>query len=219
MIDRFRDRTEAGRLLAERLTEYTNAPDTLVLALPRGGVPVAYEIARALHLPLDICLTRKLGVPGRKELAMGAIGQGGIRVINESIVEDLGLSERAIERVAREEAIELERRDRLYRGDRPLPAIEGKTILLVDDGIATGATLKAAILTLQARDPRSIVVAVPVAPAETRYQLEELVDRVVCVLEPEALMAISAWYDDFSQTSDGEVRELLAGANRSGASD
>lgn len=219
MTDRFRDRTEAGRLLAERLTEYANAPDTLVLALPRGGVPVAYEIARALHLPLDICLTRKLGVPGRKELAMGAIGQGGIRVINESIVEDLGVSEQAIERVARSEEIELERRDRLYRGDRPLPAIEGKTVLLVDDGIATGATLKAAILTLQARDPRSIVVAVPVAPAEIRDRLEESVDRVVCVLEPEALMAISAWYDDFSQTGDGEVRELLAAANRSGTSE
>jgi predicted phosphoribosyltransferase len=214
MTYRFRDRTEAGRLLRDRLTRYANDPDTLVLALPRGGVSVAFEIARDLNLPLDVCITRKLGVPGRKELAMGAIGRGGIRVINESIIEDLHLSEEAIDRVAREEEIELERREHLYRGDRPFPEIAGKTVILVDDGIATGATLKAAILTLKSRDPRSLVVAVPVGHPEICEQLEEYVDRLICISKPESLNSISLWYDDFSQTSDEEVRDLLGEANR-----
>jgi putative phosphoribosyl transferase len=210
---RFRDRKQAGQLLSDCLKGYARNRDTLVLALPRGGVPVAFEIARALNLPLDVCLVRKLGVPGRKELAMGAIGQGGIRVINESIVEDLHVSRAAIAKVAEEEEIELARRDHLYRGDRPLPDIAGKTVILVDDGIATGATLKAAILTLKARHPRSIVLAVPVAPPEVCYQLEEWVDQVICLSQPETLQSISLWYDDFAQTRDEEVTELLAKAN------
>jgi putative phosphoribosyl transferase len=210
---RFRDRKQAGKLLSDRLKRYARNRDTLVLALPRGGVPVAFEIARALNLPLDVCLVRKLGVPGRKELAMGAIGQGGIRVINESIVEDLHVSRAAIAQVAEEEEIELARRDHLYRGERPLPDVAGKTVILVDDGIATGATLKAAILTLKARHPRSIVLAVPVAPPEVCYQLEEWVDQVICLSQPETLQSISLWYDDFAQTNDEEVTELLAKAN------
>jgi putative phosphoribosyl transferase len=208
------NRTEAGQLLASRLTEYANDRETLVLALPRGGVPVAFEIAKALNLPLDICLVRKLGVPKQKELAMGAIGQQGIRVLNESVVHDLHLSEEMIEQVTHEETRELDRRDRLYRGDRPLPEIAGKTVILVDDGIATGATLKAAILTLKRQNPRAIVVAVPVAHPDICHRLAEWVDRVVCLSKPESLQSISLWYEDFSQTSDREVRDLLAEASR-----
>ena len=205
-----KDRRSAGRLLASYLTEYTNSARALVLALPRGGVPIAFEIAQRLHLPLDLCLVRKLGVPERKELAFGAIGQNGVRVINESIVEDLHLSEAMMERVAKEEMIELERRDRLYRGERPFPSLTGKTIILVDDGIATGATIKAAILTLKAGNPAAIIIAVPIAPLEVCEQLEKLVDRVICLHKPYELRSISLWYEDFSQTSDEEVQTLLS---------
>jgi putative phosphoribosyl transferase len=210
-----KDRRLAGKLLANRLTEYANCANALVLALPRGGVPVAFEIAQELNLPLEVCLVRKLGVPEHKELAFGAIGQNGLRVINESIVEDLHLSEATIEQVAQGETLELNRRDRLYRGDRPFAAVAGKTIILVDDGIATGATIKAAILTLKAQNPATIIVAVPVAPPEVCYQLGELVDRVICLHKPYELRSISLWYEDFSQTSDQEVRTLLAAADQS----
>jgi predicted phosphoribosyltransferase len=210
-----KDRRSAGKLLASQLREYTNSAEAIVLALPRGGAPVAFEIAQELHLPLDICLVRKLGVPGHKELAFGAIGQQGIRVINESVVQDLHLSETTIKQVAQEEAIELERRDRLYRGDRPLPILTGKTVILVDDGIATGATLKAAILTLKVQHPTTIIIAVPVAPPDVCYQLGKLVDRVICLYKPDELRSISLWYEDFSQTSDQEVGTLLAIADQS----
>jgi predicted phosphoribosyltransferase len=211
----FKDRRSVGKMLAGHLTEYANSARALVLALPRGGVPIAFEIAQELHLPLDVCLVRKLGVPGRKELAFGAIGQKGVRVINESIVEDLQLSETMIEGVAKEEMIELERRDRLYRGERAFPIVTGKTIILVDDGIATGATIKAAILTLKAQNPAAMIIAVPVAPPEVCYQLGKLVDRVICLHKPYELRSISLWYEDFSQTSDEEVQTLLATADRS----
>lgn len=210
-----KDRRSAGRLLASRLTEYTNSEGVLVLALPRGGVPIAFEIAQELHLPLDVCLVRKLGVPWRRELAFGAIGQNGVQVINESIVEDLHLSEAMIAGVVKQEMIELERRNRLYRGLRPFPCVTGKTVILVDDGIATGATIKAAILTLKAQNPAAIVIAVPIAPPEVCYQLEKLVDRVICLHKPYELGSISLWYEDFSQTSDEEVQTLLASLDSS----
>jgi predicted phosphoribosyltransferase len=210
-----KDRRSAGKLLTSQLREYAYSAEAIVLALPRGGVPVAFEIAQALHLPLDVCLVRKLGVPRYKELAFGAIGQQGIRVINESVVQDLHLSETTIEQVAQEEAIELERRDRLYRGDRPLPILTGKTVILVDDGIATGATIKAAILTLKVQHPTTIIIAVPVASPDVCYQLGKLVDRVICLYKPDELGSISLWYEDFSQTSDQEVGILLAIAHQS----
>jgi putative phosphoribosyl transferase len=210
-----KDRRSAGKMLASHLTEYANNARALVLALPRGGVPIAFEIAQELNLPLDVCLVRKLGVPGRRELAFGAIGQKGVRVINESIVEDLHLSEAMIEGVAKEEMLELERRDRLYRGERPFPVVAGKTIILVDDGIATGATIKAAILTLKAQNPAAMIIAVPVAPPEVCYQLGKLVEGVICLHKPYELRSISLWYEDFSQTSDEEVQTLLATADRS----
>lgn len=209
MTNRFRDRTEAGRLLAAQLADYANCPDVLVLGLPRGGVPVAYEVARALNVPLDICLVRKLGVPTNRELAMGAIGMGGVITINHEVVRLLGISQPSIERVAAQEQQELERRDRLYRGNRPFPDVQNRTVILVDDGIATGSTVRAAIATLRQHQPRSIVVAVPVAPLSTRQELETEVDDVVCLKTPEFLQAISLWYEEFRQTTDEEVRRLL----------
>ncbi len=207
----FRNRTEAGRLLAKRLKpNYANRSDVLVLGLPRGGVPVAFEVARVLHAPLDICIVRKLGVPGHKELAMGAIAPRGIMVLNEELVRSLRISQKAIEEVATKEQQELERRDRVYRGDRPVPDLSHRTIILVDDGIATGSTIKAAISTIKQQQPERIIVAVPVAPPDVCKELTEEVDEVVCLLTPEWLSAISLWYDDFSPTTDAEVRHLLA---------
>ncbi len=210
----FENRTEAGRLLAAKLTDYTNRPDVIVLALPRGGVPVASEIAQQLNLPLDVCLVRKLGVPGRKELAMGAIASRGVRIINHEVVDWLHLSPDVIEQVAQNEQQELERRDLLYRQNRPLPEIRDRTIILVDDGIATGATLKAAIATLQQQQPKAIVVAVPLAPPTTCQTLTTEVERVVCLRTPDPLHSISLWYQDFSQTTDEEVQQLLALASQ-----
>lgn len=212
------NRSEAGQLLAARLMAYANRADVLVLALPRGGVPVAFEIAQQLHLPLDVCLVRKLGAPGRKELAMGAIASGGVRVINQDVVDWLHVSPDSIAEVAQREQQELERRDRAYRGERPFPIIEGRTIILVDDGIATGSTIEAAIVTLQQQHPNTIIVAVPVAPPTECQVLENQVDRVICLKQPENLHSISLWYEDFSQTSDEEVRSLLDRANRELAS-
>jgi putative phosphoribosyl transferase len=207
----FRNRTEAGRLLAKRLkATYANRLDVLVLGLPRGGVPVAFEVAKVLNAPLDICLVRKLGVPGHQELAMGAIATGGIMVINEEVVRSLRISQIAIEQVAARERQELERRERVYRGDRPTPDLSHRTIILIDDGIATGSTLKAALSTIKQQQPEHIVVAVPVAPPDVYTELKSEVDEVVCLLTPEWLCSISLWYEDFSPTTDEEVRYLLA---------
>jgi predicted phosphoribosyltransferase len=206
---RFRDRFEAGRRLAAALKHYQGRPNLLVLALPRGGVPVAYELAKALHAPLDLMLVRKLGVPGHEELAMGAIASGGIRVISEDVVRALGISDRAIATIAAHEEHELKRRERAYRGDRPPPQVQGKTVILVDDGLATGSTMRAAVAALKAQQPERLVVAVPVAAPETCEALRKEVDEVVCALAPEPFLAVGQWYQDFSQITDDEVRELL----------
>ncbi|HIK43937.1 MAG TPA: phosphoribosyltransferase [Leptolyngbyaceae cyanobacterium M65_K2018_010] len=206
----FNDRTEAGRLLATQLGDYAQRPNVLVLALPRGGVPVAFEVARALQVPLDICLVRKLGVPGHSELAMGAIASGGVRVLNYDVVSSLGISSRTIDEVAAKELRELQRRDRAYRGDRPPPVIQDQMVILIDDGIATGATMRAAIAVLKSQHPQQIIVAIPVAPAETCQVLRQEVDRVVCLATPAPFYAIGLWYDNFAQTTDEEVCGLLA---------
>lgn len=204
-----RDRAEAGRLLASNLTEYANRSDVLVLGLPRGGVPVAYEIARALEAPLDVWLVRKLGVPGNKELAMGAIGLGGAIVFSEDLVESWGISESAIAQVVAREKEELARRDRVYRGARPLPEIRDRTVILVDDGIATGSTMAAAITSLKPHHPAAIVVAAPVMPPSAFERLQARVDKVVCPIQPDPFYFLGFWYDDFSATRDEEVCELL----------
>ncbi|MGH2414399.1 MAG: phosphoribosyltransferase [Microcystaceae cyanobacterium] len=201
-------------MLAYKLAAYANFTDVLVLALPRGGVPVAFEIAKSLSIPLDICLVRKLGVPGRKELAMGAIATGGVKVVNEDVVDWLHISPDVIDEVATKEQQELERRDREYRGDRPAPDVRHRTIILVDDGAATGSTLQAAIAALKQQQPKAIIVAVPVASALTCEELKAEVDKVFCLYEPDPLHSISLWYEDFSQTTDEEVRYLLAEAAR-----
>ncbi len=210
MKARFRDRTQAGRELAARLTLYANRSDALVLALPRGGVPVAYEIAKALNLPLDICLVRKLGVPGHKELAMGAIASGGVRVLNYDVISWLAIADKTLEHVAARELRELQRRDRAYRGDRPQPEIRDRTIILVDDGLATGATMRAALRVLQQQHPKAIVIAIPVAPRSGCQALETEVDKLVCLATPEPFYAIGLWYENFAQTTDEQVRNLLA---------
>jgi putative phosphoribosyl transferase len=215
----FRDRRDAGRRLAEALSAYAGRGDTIVLALPRGGVPVGYEVARALGAPLDVYLVRKLGVPGHEELAMGAIATGGVRIVNQSVRRSLGLTEADVEAVAAEEAAELARRERLYRGDRPPPDVRGRTAILVDDGLATGSSMRAAVAALRQQGPARIVVAVPVAARETRDALAREVDDVVCVLTPGDFYAVGLWYEDFSQTTDAEVRDLLqrAAAERDAA--
>jgi predicted phosphoribosyltransferase len=205
----FRDRREAGRLLAEKLSVYANRPDVIVLALPRGGVPVAYEVARALNVPLDVFPVRKLGVPGHDELAMGAIAPGGVRILNDEVVRALGIPDYSIDAVAAKEQQELTRRERLYRGDRPPPEVRGKTVLLVDDGLATGATMLAAIKALRQQEARRIVVAVPIASPETCDQMRGHVDDIICAVTPEPFYAVGLWYENFSQTSDEEVRDLL----------
>jgi putative phosphoribosyl transferase len=204
----FKDREEAGRILANRLTKYADQTP-IVLGLPRGGVPVAFEVAKALKAPLDVYVVRKLGVPGHEELAMGAIASGDVRVLNQPVVEDLRISEAAIETETRKEQEELKRRELLYRGKRPPLDVSNRTVVLVDDGIATGSTIKAAIAALKKQKAGRIVVAVPVAPASTIDELKTEVDEVICVSTPEFFYAISLWYDEFPQTSDEEVRELL----------
>lgn len=213
MNRQFRDRTEAGQLLARKLTAYANRSDVMVLALPRGGVPVAFEVAKALRVPLDICLVRKLGVPGRQELAMGAIAKEDVLVIDKEILEWLSIPREVIEQVATIERQELQRRDRIYRGNRSIPNVQRRTVILVDDGIATGSTMRAAIATLRQQQPAQIVVAVPVAPASTCRDLTTEVEKVVYVLAPEAIGSISCWYSNFSQTTDEEVCSLLAQAH------
>jgi erythromycin esterase-like protein/predicted phosphoribosyltransferase len=206
----FRDRREAGRLLAEKLAPYSNRPDVLVLALPRGGVPVAYEVARALGAPLDVFIVRKLGVPGYEELAMGAVATGGVRVLNDQIVDRLGIPDYLIDAVAAREQQELSRRERLYRGGRPPPDVRGRAVILVDDGLATGATMHAAIQALRQQQPSRIVVAVPTASPETCAQMRAEVDDVICAITPEPFHGVGLWYQDFTQTTDEEVREVLA---------
>jgi len=210
----FRDRTEAGQYLAEKLTPYADRPDVLVLALPRGGVPVAYEVARALRAPLDVFLVRKLGVPGYEELAMGAIASGGVSVLNEQVVDGLGIPEDVIRAVAAEEGRELERRERAYRGDRPAPEVRDHTVILVDDGLATGASMRAAVAALRRLGPARLIVAVPVGARETCSELGREADEVICARTPEPFRAVGLWYADFSQTTDEEVRDLLERAAR-----
>ena len=211
----FRDRTDAGRRLAERLGEYAGRPGVLVLALPRGGVPVAFEVARALGAPLDVFLVRKLGVPGHEELAMGAIASGGVRVVNEAVVRELGIGGEVLDAVAGRERAELERRERAYRGERPAPEVRARDVILVDDGLATGSTMRAAALAVLRQEPERVVVAAPVAARATCAELLAEVDEVVCAATPEPFFGVGRWYEDFSQTTDEEVRELLARARGS----
>jgi predicted phosphoribosyltransferase len=205
----FRDRREAGRLLAAKLTAYANRPDVIVLALPRGGVPVADEVARALGAPLDVFVVRKLGVPGSEELAMGAVATGGVRVLNDQLVNRLGIPDHLIDAVAVREGQELARRERLYRGGRPLLDVRDRTVILVDDGLATGATMHAAIAALRQLHPARIVVAVPTASPETCEEMRAEVDDVICAITPEPFQAVGRWYQDFAQTTDEEVQDLL----------
>ena len=209
---RFRDRAHAGKVLAERLEGYAGRPRLLVLGLPRGGVPVAFEVAQALDAPLDVFVVGKLGVPGHEELAMGALTSGGVRVLNDDAVQGLGIDEAAIARAAAAEGTELERRERAYRGDRGPIDVAGRTVILVDDGLATGSTMRAAVHAVRALGPERLVVAVPVAARQTCEQLRVEVDELVCAYTPEPFHAVGLWYDDFTQTSDDEVRDLLARA-------
>jgi putative phosphoribosyl transferase len=212
MSIQFRNRTQAGQQLAARLALYADRKDVLVLGLPRGGVPVAYQIAKLLNLPLDVFLVRKLGVPGFEELAFGAIASGGTRVLNPDIVAELKLSKNEIEQVAATAQLELERRERLFRGERPTPAIKGRTVIVVDDGLATGATMEAAVRALRSRAPAKIIVATPVAAAQAIRQLKPKVDEIVCLITPVGLYAISIWYKEFPQITEEQVRGLLAQA-------
>jgi predicted phosphoribosyltransferase len=211
---RFQDRYEAGRLLAEELRDYAGRGDVLVVALPRGGVPVGYEVARVLRAPLDAMQVRKLGVPGHEELAMGAIASGGVRIVSENVVEALRIPERVIATVAAAEAQELERRERIYREGRLFPDVRGRTVILVDDGLATGSTMRAAAAALRSLGAARLVAAVPVAPKESCDALRDVVDDVVCARMPERFLAVGEWYEDFSQTSDEEVSELLRRGQR-----
>jgi predicted phosphoribosyltransferase len=208
-LQQYADREAAGLDLAARLGHYAGRDDVVVLALPRGGVPVAYQIALALDVPLDVFLVRKLGVPSHDELAMGAIASGGVRVLNDDVVRWYGITSRTIDEVAAREQIELERREREYREGRASLELQGRTVILVDDGLATGSTMKAAIQAVAAHIPARTVVAVPVGAPETCRELARLSDEVVCARTPEPFSAVGLWYRDFSQTTDEEVRELL----------
>jgi putative phosphoribosyl transferase len=205
----FRDRVEAGQVLASRLLTYADRPGVVVLALPRGGVPVAYQVASALNASLDVFLVRKLGAPGHEELAIGAIASGGVRVLNDDLVRYLGLDAHVIDRIATREARELARREREYRGDRPPVDVGGRTVILIDDGLATGATMRAAAEAVRAQHPARLIVAVPVAAKTACDEFRPLVDEVVCARTPEPFEAVGLWYTNFSQTSDEEVRSLL----------
>jgi putative phosphoribosyl transferase len=209
---RFRNRTEAGRVLAEKLKAYAGRSDVLILALPRGGVPVAYEVAMSLKATLDVFLVRKLGVPGHEELAMGAIASGGVRVLNQSVVDSLRIPSEVIDEVAAREQQELARREQAYRGDRPAREARDHISILIDDGLATGSTMRAAAMALRKQQPAYITVAVPAAAARTCDEFRSEVDEVICAITPEPFYAVGLWYEDFSQTSDEEVRDLLARA-------
>jgi putative phosphoribosyl transferase len=211
---RFRDRREAGRILAQELLQYANRPDVIILALPRGGVPVAYEVALALNAPLDVFIVRKLGLPANEELAIGAIASGGVRVLNEDLIRALYIPAEVIELVAQRELQELQRRERLYRGDRHPPDIHDRTVILVDDGLATGASMRAAVAALRAQKPNRIVVAVPTSAPETCDALAAEVDEIVCAITPEPFLGVGRWYEDFSQTTDEGVRLFLQDVER-----
>ena len=208
-MTRFQDRFDAGQFLAGKLQHHANDPRVVVLALPRGGVPVAYEIAHSLGAPLDVFVVRKLGAPGYEELAMGAIATGGVRVFNEEVIQHLGVSQNWIEATIREQEEELRRRENAYRGDRPPVPIENHHCILVDDGLATGASMRAAVRALRQRRPASIIVAVPIGSRDTCDQIRPEVDEIVCGRTPEPFHAVGAWYQDFTQTTDDEVRDLL----------
>jgi putative phosphoribosyl transferase len=209
MERRFRDRRDAGRVLAGKLMDHAGRPDCLVLALPRGGVPVAYEVALALHAPLDVIVVRKLGVPGQEELAMGALASGDVRVLNDEVVSALGISREVLDAVTEQQRRELQRREAAYRGARPPIDVRDRLVILVDDGLATGATMRAAAAALRQQGPRRLVIAVPTAALETCHALAAEVDEIVCAMTPEPFHAVGLWYEDFSQTTDDEVRELL----------
>ncbi|HEX4124168.1 MAG TPA: phosphoribosyltransferase [Tepidisphaeraceae bacterium] len=206
---RYLDRLEAGRILAGRLRQYADRPGVLVLALPRGGVPVGLEVARQLNVPLDVFVVRKLGTPGHEELAMGAIASGGVRVENERVIQSLGIDKSAVDEVAERELEEVRRRERYYRDDRPPPKVQGRTVILVDDGLATGSTMAAAAAALRKLGPARLVIAVPVGAPESCAYLRRSADEVVCVQTPEDFTAVGEWYEDFGQTTDEEVRALL----------
>jgi len=209
MADRFLNRTDAGRQLASQLSRYAGRSDVLVLGLPRGGVPVAFEIATALDAPLDVFVVRKLGLPGHEEFGIGAIASGGVRVVDDSVLRAYGVDEETLNRITERERRELERRERLYRDDRPFPSAADRVVILVDDGLATGSTMRAAVSALRAESPREIVVAVPVGAPETCAAMAKLADEVECLATPEPFYAVGLWYEDFEQTDDDEVHELL----------
>ncbi|HII93341.1 MAG TPA: phosphoribosyltransferase [Methanosarcina sp.] len=205
----FKDRVDAGKKLAKELSKYANRSDVLILALPRGGVPVAFEVAKELNVRMDVFIVRKLGVPGNEELAMGAISSDNIRVLNEDVVRSFQIPERVINMVSENELKELERRERAYRGDRPKPEISGSTVILIDDGLATGATMRAAAAAIKTKNPAKIVVAVPTGAPDTCELFRKEVDEVICVATPEPFYGVGAWYGNFSQTTDEDVCELL----------
>jgi putative phosphoribosyl transferase len=211
----FKDRTQAGQFLAEKLLEYRNRSDVVVLALPRGGVPVGFEVATALCAPLDVFVVRKLGVPGFEEYAMGAIASGGVRVLDENVISTLRIPRDVVDEITTTEIVELQRRERLYRGPRNLLNIEGKTVIIVDDGLATGSTMRAAVRALRLKKPKTIVVAVPVGARETCESFKEEADTLaVCAITPEPFRAVGLWYRNFAQTTDAEVQQLLARAQQ-----
>lgn len=211
----FPDRSTAGQMLGARLVQFANEQPLLVLALPRGGVPVAFEVATALHAPLDVFLVRKLGFPGQEELAIGAIATGGARLLNAAIIRSLHLPPEQVEEITQQETKELERRQLLYRGDRETPNIQGQTVILVDDGIATGSSMRVAVTALRQKNPQKLIVAIPVAPASVYRQLQREADKVVCLSTPPDFYAVGEWYRDFSQVSDATVRDLLDRAESS----
>jgi len=208
----FENRREAGRILAHHLLKYKNQPEVLVLGLPRGGVPVACEVARELNARFDVFVVRKLGVLGHEELGMGAIATGGVRILHDAIIRELSLSAQTIDLVSKRERQELERREKLYRGDRPAPVIENRTVIIVDDGLATGSTMKAAVQAVRQQNPARLIVAVPTAPVETCEELRRIADELVCVLTPEPFFSVGGSYQDFSQMTDDEVRDLIVRA-------
>jgi putative phosphoribosyl transferase len=208
-MPRFPDRTEAGRQLAARFRRRTDLGDVVVLALPRGGLPVAFEIAKALNAPLDVFLVRKLGVPGQEELAMGAVASGGVRVMNDDVLGYLNISDGVIEAVVAQELRELERRERAYRGGRPAANVAGRTVIVVDDGLATGATMRAGVKALRGLGASRVIVAVPVAPREAYEEFQQEMDEIVCLSTPSPFWAIGQWYEDFSQLTDEEVCDYL----------